>query len=303
MAKKEIKNVADSIRAKLLVLSKEDGRSHEMTLLQYYQERLLYRLSISPYKSRFILKGGLLFLAHQMTSLRPTKDIDFLGHLVSNERSKLIAIFQEIVQTPCPEDGVAFRASEITAKKIKEDADYEGLRLFVPCGLGKARQRLQIDIGFGDKMVPGPILKGFPVLLNGATPHIQTYPTESAIAEKFQAMVYLGFLNSRLKDFYDIYFLAQNQPFRKDILKNAIQTTFRHRKTNLENRKVVFSTLFMNNAQKEQDWKRFHERNEMEVPESFAVIMNRIQGFLDPIMDEKHKEQSWNPQQWKWIES
>lgn len=105
MAKKEIKNLADSIRAKLLLLSKGDGRNHEMTLLQYFQERLLCRLSISPYKNRFILKGGLLFLAHHMTSLRPTKDIDFLGHLVSNERSKLIAIFQEIVQIPCPEVG------------------------------------------------------------------------------------------------------------------------------------------------------------------------------------------------------
>ena len=123
------------------------------------------------------------------------------------------------------------------------------------------------------------------------------------MAGKFQAMVHLGFLNSRLKDFYDIHFLAQNQSFRKGTLKDAIQTTFLHRKTDLENRKLVFSTSFINDAQKEQDWKRFLERNDMEVPGSFAVIMNKIRDFLDPVLDEKNDALFWNLHQWKWIDA
>jgi len=299
MAREEIKNIAHSVRAKLLRISKQEGRRHEWTLLRYCQERLLYRLSISPYKDRFILKGGLFFLAHHMTPLRPTRDMDLLSRTVLPSGVDLIALFREITRIPCPEDGVRF-TSNLSGMAIKEDADYEGFRLLIPCELGTLRERLQIDIGYGDTIVPGPVPKDFPVLLTHPVPRIQAYSTESVIAEKFQAMVFLGSLNSRLKDFYDIHFLAQNQPFQKGTLRQAIETTFRQRRTDLENRRRVFSSEFMTDAQREKDWRRFLERNEIESPGSFEFIMSRIRDFLEPVAEGHEDERVWSPAQWRW---
>lgn len=164
------------------------------------------------------------------------------------------------------------------------------------------RERLQIDIGYGDTIVPGPVPRDFPVLLAHPVPRIQAYSTESVIAEKFQAMVFLGSLNSRLKDFYDIHFLARNQTFQKEILRQAIETTFQQRRTDLENRRRVFSTEFMTDAQREKDWRRFLERNEMESPGSFESILARIRDFLEPVAGGNASGRTWTPERWRWTD-
>ena len=211
-----------SVRARLLDMAKKTGRDFDAVLVRYFQERFLYRLSRSPYERHFILKGALLFLVYEMPFFRPTKDIDFLGSATSNDMGNIKSMIREIAGLHLP-DGVIFYPDSVKAERIKEDADYEGVRVKLEATLSGARKTLQLDIGFGDIVVPGPVEMEFPVLLEGLpVPSLMVYSKESAIAEKFEALVKLNFLTSRMKDVYDILFLASQESFRLATMREAI---------------------------------------------------------------------------------
>ena len=297
---KPVKNIAASVRSRLLRIAKENGRDFNAVLLQYFQERMLYRLSISFYRSNFVLKGALLFLIYDIPRLRPTKDIDFLGVDFSNKKENLIDAIKQILSIQ-DEDGVIFDDEEIMAEDITKDADHNGVRIFCEAYLGRAKRRLHFDIGFGDKIVPKPLELDFPVLLNGMTvPSLVVYTPESAIAEKFEAIVNLGYANSRLKDFYDIYHMAHNYSFKSKILLEAITTTFSNRSTEITERSLVFSNEFKQNPDKNIQWKAFLRKNNINLDIEFEDCVVFIQIFVEPLFTEE-KNDKWDCALLKWV--
>jgi hypothetical protein len=251
------KNKAASIRARLKNKAKEEGRPFQEILQYYAMERFLYRFSISPYVDKFILKGALMLRVWDNPETRPTMDIDFLGR-TSNELEKIKAQITEIVNTESYDNGLSFDSSNLEVLRIKESADYQGVRVKFKAFLESARINMQIDIGFGDVVVPLPQKSEFPVILNDPAPYILCYSRESTIAEKFEAMVKLGELNSRMKDFYDIWLLARQFSFESRTLQTAIKRTFENRGTQIPQNIKAFSIEFT--STKQNQWKSFRKR-------------------------------------------
>ena len=243
----EKRNLPASIHQRLLNKARQSGRAFN-ELLQYYAiERLLYRLSISEYSELFTLKGALMFNAWGLTNLRPTRDIDLLGH-TQNMVDSVLKIFQDLSKLETEPDGLEFDPVHIQGERIKEDADYEGIRITMTARLGKTRLPIQIDIGFADVITPAPESLDYPTILDLPAPHLYGYPPETVIAEKFQAMIVLGMANSRMKDFYDIWMLITNFEFESSVIQNAIERTFQNRGTELPTEKhIVFSDEFAEN--------------------------------------------------------
>jgi predicted nucleotidyltransferase component of viral defense system len=244
---KKVKNKAASIRAKLMNIARAESIDFDALLLRYFQERFLYRLSNSKFIDHFVLKGGLLLVCLKMPVLRPTKDIDFLAEQVKNDPAEIEHIFKDITKVTC-DDGIKFNSSSITSERIKEDADYEGIRLKIEATLGQARKRLQMDIGFGDIIIPESKVVEFPTLLEEKPPRVRIYSIESIISEKFEAMIKLSMANSRMKDFYDVYTLSLNHNFQGRRLKKAIKSTFQRRKTPIPDNPLVFRVDFSVNC-------------------------------------------------------
>ena len=262
----------------------------------YIQERLLLRLSLSKYKNKFLLKGGLLLYSMTEFKGRPTKDIDFLAKNIPNDLDSIESAFKEICSMDIY-DGVDFDLENINIQRIKEDADYEGVRIKTVAYIGRARVYLQIDIGFGDVIIPKPIKIQYPVLLNFESPKINAYSFDSVIAEKFEAMISLSVLNSRMKDFYDIYMLLNERKFDGRILQEAIFETFQKRATILEKDLIIFTDDFMKDDNSNKQWNLFLKRigkNNLE----FEEVMTELKTFIKPIYDAILKEeeflQQWN---------
>jgi predicted nucleotidyltransferase component of viral defense system len=197
------KNLAASVNNRLLALAKERGESFHDLLIRYGIERFLYRLSRSPHADRFLLKGAMLFVIWDNRVPRPTRDIDLLA-FGSTDRDEILRVFREVIGTEVPADGLAFDVSSLVAEEIREDQIYGGLRVKLLARLGAARVPLQIDLGTGDAVTPEPVTAEFPALLNFPAPSLRTYPIYTVVAEKFEAMVARGWLNTRMKDFYDL---------------------------------------------------------------------------------------------------
>ena len=292
------KNIAASIKELLRNISKESGKEYQNLLRLYVQERFLYRLSKSLYADNFILKGALLFLAHNISSLRPTRDIDFLGSSVSNDKTEIEKIVKEILIIQF-DDGLRFDSEDIESEDIVKDSDYHGIRVKFFAYLENSKVRIQIDIGFGDKMIGEPTEIEFPTLLNLPTPQIKVYSIETAIAEKFEAIVSLQLITSRLKDFYDILFFAQNYSFNNLSLKESIEATFKHRETDLTLKNNIYEDKFKYDTQLQKNWIAFLERNKLTTETDFAVIVEKIKSFLEPALSGK-ENQIWNFKEWMW---
>jgi predicted nucleotidyltransferase component of viral defense system len=301
MAKEPVKNIAVSVRARLLNVAKMSGRDFDAVLLQYMQERFLYRLSLSPYRRHLILKGALMFLAYDMSLLRPTRDIDFLGSSTSNDLDEIRDIVAAIARIDIA-DGVQFNDVSVSVERITEDADYEGVRVKLEARLTAAKKLLQLDIGFGDVVVAGPVEMDFPVLLEDQpTPNLLVYSRESAIAEKFEALVSLNLLTSRMKDIYDILHLAERETFSHTTLREAVMATFARRSTLLEDRRLVFSTEFAANKDKAAQWNAFLRRSRLESSLTIAEAMARLEAFVDPVCSAAAQSNAtWSPSEWRW---
>ena len=247
-------------------------------------ERFLYRLSQSPYADRFILKGGLLLRAWRSSEIRPTLDIDMLG-LTSNEVFNIATQIQEIIVFGVEPDGLYFDPDSVRAERIIENADYEGVRILLNGALGSVKVYLQIDIGFGDVVFPAPEEIDLPAMLNFPAPRLRCYSRESVIAEKFEIMVKLGELNSRMKDFYDIWLLSRCFDFEGRKLSEAIRLTFERRGTPFPETITIFSEDFI--TQKQVEWKAFWKRLQQgHIPNSFAAVMKTTNEFLSPLATE-----------------
>jgi Nucleotidyl transferase AbiEii toxin, Type IV TA system len=256
-------------------------------------------LGRSPYRDKFALKGATLFTLWTGQTHRPTKDLDLLGR-----GSSAIGEVEEIVRALCEvqeEDGIAFESKSIEGTKIKEEDEYDGVRVKVQADLAGARIPMQIDIGFGDAIYPEPELASFPVLLRMEGPLILAYPREASIAEKFQAMVVLDIRNSRMKDFYDIWFMANTWTFDMASLSKAILTSFARRGTAIPNElPLALTEEFLNDSQKKQQWAAFVSRLSLgtKAP-SLAQVGTVLRDFLLPCISGKPMAQAethlWDP--------
>ena len=220
---KENKDYGKSIKAKLLNLSKAERLPYQPLLIRYVQERLLYRLAQSKYKHRFYLKGGALLYAHEQFKARPTLDIDFLGNSIANDKKIIEEAFSEICGISCEKDGIRFDTDTIETEEINENRVYKGIRLHVIARLDTARQKITMDIGFGDVITPNPQELEYPLLLDDLPPvNIMAYSLETVVAEKFQAMIELSENNSRMKDFYDLYTLLYDKTIDDVLLELSL---------------------------------------------------------------------------------
>ena len=281
MIERSLQNVSASIHQRLLNIAKETGRPFNELLQYFAMERFLFRLSRSTHANSFVLKGALLFRVWDTPDSRATRDIDFLGY-VDNSPETLVNIVRDICAIADPNDGLSFDAESVVAQRIKEDADYEGVRVRFRGQLGNARIHMQVDVGFGDLIHPGAVQANYPTLLELAAPSLQTYPPETVIAEKSQAMVHLGSLNSRMKDFYDIWRMSRQFDFEGKTLSEAIQRTFNNRGTEF----VVFGDLARELLESEDiktQWLAFRRRVPVEAPDSFADVLAPISEFLTPV--------------------
>ena len=224
------RNLAASIRQKLLNLATRRGEDFGLVLTRYGPERLLYRLSQSRHCDQFVLKGAMLFQIWSNTPHRPTRDLDLLGHGDPSPEN-CITVFRELCALAVPDDGLQFPIETVTAEKIKEEQEYEGVRVRLVARMANVRIPLQVDIGFGDALTVRPGVLAYPTLLPMPAPQIQAYLMETVIAEKLEAMVHLGMLNSRMKDFFDVWFLARTFSFDGAALADAIRATFERRGT------------------------------------------------------------------------
>ncbi len=277
-----LKNISASVKEKLLNKSRLNNRSFNELLQHYAMERFLYRLSQSKYAKHYILKGALMLKAWDLPELRPTMDIDMLAK-TQNKSENIILQIQDILNIKVEPDGLSFDASSIKTEKITEDAEYEGIRVRFCTNLGNAKTNMQIDIGFGDIIYPKPNKLRFPCILNLPAPYLLCYSKESIISEKFEAMIKLGELNSRMKDFYDIWFLSRQFEFELKILNKAIRQTFKKRGTQLIEPIDAFSSDFISSHQ--SMWIAFCKRlKQNHVPKSLRKIITDIEIFLKPVI-------------------
>ena len=219
------RNIPASVRQRLLNLSRERGEDFQALLTRFALERFLYRLSQSEHSDQFILKGALLFSLWSDDPHRATWDIDLLGHGPSTP-DRLQEVFRQVCQVRCDDDGLTYLADSVTCFRIKEDQQYEGVRVQLRSQLGKARMRVQVDVGFGDTVVPPPRTVDYPSLLALSPARLRAYPPETVVAEKFQAMVLKAMANSRMKDFNDVWRIAQDFALEGPRLSRAIKATF-----------------------------------------------------------------------------
>ncbi len=293
---KLVKNVPASVRQRLLDRARTGHRPFN-ELLQYYAiERFLYRFSLSAHLKRFVLKGALMLRVWDSPEIRPTLDIDMLG-MASNKESEIIKQVRDILAVEVEPDGLFFDTDSIKSERITEDANYDGIRIRFHGSLEKAIIHMQIDIGFGDAVHPGPEMHELPTLLDFPAPRLSCYSRESSIAEKLEAMVKLGVLNSRMKDFYDIWLLARLFDFDGAILTEAIRQTFEHRGTQIPSKIEAFSDSFIDS--KQGQWAAFWKRlNQEHVPKIFQDIVIVVKGFLFPVISSYSSKKS-NPGKWK----
>lgn len=276
------KNVAASVHQRLLNTAKQASRPFNEVLQYFAMERLLYRLSRSAHEGSFVLKGALLLRVWDIPDSRATRDIDFLA-FVDNSPESLASIFREVCEIE-GDDGLVFDPDSVDARAIKEDADYEGVRVRFRGLLGKARITMQVDVGFGDKVYPAVVRANYPVILDLPAPSLRMYPPETVIAEKVEAMIHLGSLNSRMKDFYDIWRLSQQFEFDPEILSEAIRQTLKTRDT----KPIPFDELKANllgNDNLEKQWSAFLKKSDITGPESFREVLGQIATFFDPLFE------------------
>lgn len=282
MTKKVFTNVAASVAARLLKVSRASNIDYHRTLQRYVAERFLFRLGESELRNRFVLKGAMLFVLWSGDTARPTKDLDLAGYLTDDPAAVVKAI-REIIGILVPADGLDFDLSTMLVLPIRDVDEYHGYRVNMTVMLDRARIAFQIDIGFGDVIVPAPMDVTYPALLGENPPHVRAYPREAVVAEKLHAMVKHGVVNSRYKDFYDVDALSREFEFDGATLSEAIRTTFGRRKSaDFSSWPAALTASYYDDADREIHWKRFLTRSKLDALRSFSAVGESVVEFLAP---------------------
>ena len=275
------KDITASVRQRLLNLTREEGRAFDVVLVAFGLERLIYRLSISQYRDQFVLKGGMLVTLWTKDPGRFTRDVDFLG-FGSDDEEKLKDAFEDILSIDA-EDGLVFDTADLTVDEIREDQIYGGKRLKTKAYLGKTQIPITIDLGFGDALSdPGYEIE-YGSLLDFASAKIRAYSPATVVAEKFQAVVALGIVNGRMKDFYDLWAIPKAIEIDERDVVLCIRTTFKQRGTAIpKERPPGFSSDFAEDPAKMTQWSAYSQSTELEGVK-LASVTEEIWVWLEPI--------------------
>ena len=297
-------NLSASILARLLMLAKQRGDDYSLLLNRFAMERLLARVSTSPYAERFLLKGALLFALWYDAPHRPTRDADLLGFGPDDE-ANLIATFRDIAAMDLG-DGIVFDPESVQAQAIREDNTYGGTRITLVSRIRSARCALQIDGGFGDAVTPGPQTVAYPTLLNDfKAPTLRVYPVYTVIAEKYQAMVMLGQANSRLKDFFDLAVIARRTELDGATLAMAIAATFARRQTALPTqRPLALTKQFSGDAAKLRQWQAFLNKNRIDAAslgDTVALLDDLLWPPTQVAAANSQATATWRPDSLRWV--
>ena len=298
MSREKPRNLAASVRQRLFNLAQERREDFGLVLTKYGLERFLYRLAQSQYRDQFILKGALLFELWTHRPYRPTRDLDLEGQ-GENSITRIKRLFSEIMSQAVEDDGLAFDLKSLRVARIKEEQEYEGLRVNLVARLERARIHMQIDIGFGDVIVPAPREIQYPAMLNFPNPHLRAYPRESVVAEKLEALVKLGMANTRMKDFYDLWKLSHDFDFEGSLLTEAIKATFTHRATEVPSgAPLALTEEFSRDSQKAKQWQAFLKKSGLdhdhaELPTVAADLSSFLVPPLQAVKEREHFTQSW----------
>jgi len=274
------RNIAASARQRLLNLSRSIGTDYNQLLIRYAIERFLYRLSVSSHRDAFILKGAMLFAVWGGSPHRPTQDLDLLGF---GDRSlvRLKSVFRELCTMTIEDDGWRFDATTVEAEEIRTTAEYGGVRVRLTGMLGGAVIRVQTDVGFGDAVTPPAIEALYPSLLGLPAPQLRMYPRETVVAEKLEAIVKLGMLNTRCKDYYDLWYLADRFSFNGNSLVSAVAATFARRGTPLAAEiPAGLSAAFAQDSVKQAQWVAFCRRLGEKNPPKLAEVVAEVERFV-----------------------
>lgn len=294
------RNISASVRARLTSRAKARDENVQLVLLRYAIERLLYRLSRSEYAGRFVLKGAMLFNLWADAPYRATGDLDLLGY-GDSAADRLVEIFRAVCITDVEPDGVEFLADTVRAEQARKNDEYQGVRVMLEARIAGARLSVQVDIGFGDVIIPEAQSIEYPVLLEFPAPRLRAYPRETVVAEKFQAMVRFAALTSRMKDFYDLWAIATIFDFQGSVLAEAICATFERRQTKLPlETPDALAPEFAENPTKQAQWQGFLRRTAIAMaPEPLPIVLEKIREFVMPptmaIANGVTFEETWSP--------
>lgn len=277
-------SLEQSVKDRLKNIAKDTGSDYNFLAIQYLQERFLARLEKSQYRDNLILKGALLLIAYNIPTVRPSKDIDFKGENTSNDLGQIEKTIRDIAEIKL-EDGVTFNPKDIDVEPITEEAEYDGVRIKISATVASDRHRLQLDIGFGDTIIDGPVDMQYPAMLEFPAPNIKVYSIESSVAEKLEAIVSMGTFGSRMKDYFDVWFLINNHDLKKDRLKRAITATFSKRQTPVEDFKYIFSDEFKADDEKGQQWQAFLDRTDIKSDKEFRGVIEEIESYINSLFD------------------
>jgi predicted nucleotidyltransferase component of viral defense system len=288
-----------SVRARLLNIARARGEEFEYVLTRYANERLLYRLSKSRFRDQFVLKGAMLFNIWGGTPPRPSRDLDLLG-FGDPAIPHLVSLFREVCDLTVEPDGITFLGDSLDGTPIRDDDEYEGVRLRLLGDLAGARISVQVDVGFGDAVTPEALEETYPAMLDQSPPILKVYPKESFIAEKLEAIVSLGIANSRMKDFYDLNVLSETFAFDGSTLCEAIRATFERRRTPLSAQPpTALTATFFNDAQKRRQWSAFTSKLQVPSPLTLGDVTSSVSHFLLPLLGAASTgatfDASWSP--------
>ena len=278
------RNVAASVHQQLKNVAQRTGERVSDLLHHYALERFLYRLAASEYRERFVLKGALMLRAWHVVSIRPTRDIDLLGRLPSD-----VALVGKAVRDVCvaqvDRDGLEFDETSVELVRIAQESLYQGLRATFAGTLGKARLPMQVDIGFGDRVSPKPVVIEYPSILGTPGARIMGYTPESTIAEKLHVMLHRGTLNSRMKDFFDVWALSRSRAFDGAVLSEAVRSTCEQRGMIVPRSRAALWSGLLADPQKSTQWTAFRRRlGPVDAPETFAIVVGLVAQFVEPII-------------------
>lgn len=282
-------NIAHSRKTKLLNIVNKDNKAYQQILVRYFHERFLSRLAKSPYRERFILKGGALLYAFEEFIPRPTLDIDFMGYHINNTPKEIKEAFVNIMSQRTDEfDGVIFHLDTIDAEPITIEKEYPGIRISFDASLDSIRKNLAMDIGFGDVITPHPIDLDYPVIFEDTDSFIlKAYSLETVVAEKFQTMIERGIYNSRMKDFFDLYRILSTHEFNFADLQNAISATFNNRGTTYSDNNVIFSNEFITSGNLNSRWTNYLSKMrlglKMQFPEVVKFIISKLHPYWESL--------------------
>ena len=290
---------ADSVKARLKTFAIKNGCTFQEALTYYGLERTIYRISVSKYAEHFVLKGGILLYAiFERNYERATTDVDLLARRISNSSTEMKSVFQEIFSQDI-DDALAFDVDSITVDDITEFKEYHGLHISAVAYLGRIKIPVGIDIGFGDVIYPDAVKMDFPVILDMEPPRVNAYSLETSIAEKLEAIIHNGYLNSRYKDFYDIYVLSKTYEFYYKDLHMAVVQTFDNRKTKMTMDSAAFGDEFLSDPMHQTRWKAFLKKKKALIQVSMSDAMDWIKNFVRPLLDGTEKTK-WNPEKGIW---